>query len=173
MTDNSPIKNPGTKKNQSKPKAKKRRRKKSRYHTGVHNSPKCPTPIHYRSGWELTVCQYLDLDPNVLAYGYECVIIPYTSGPTTKKIRKYFPDFVVWYADGKIRMVEVKRQNQLTNPRVQRKAEAARLWCDQQNPKMIYEFWTDKVVLPLQKAFKLRKQVQEAKQRPRKKPKSK
>jgi hypothetical protein len=132
----------------------KKTRKKFGYHTGTHNSPKCKIPINYRSGWELTVCKHLDLDSNVIAYTYETIEIRYTSNKTTKRLRKYIPDFVVWYKDGSVRMVEVKRENQLTNPRVQRKAEAAREWCEQQNPKVLYEFWTDKIVLPLQKIHK-------------------
>jgi hypothetical protein len=134
----------------------KRKRKKTRYHTGVHNSPKCNAPINYRSGWEYTVCKYLDNDPSVLAYAYESIEIRYTSNQTTKRLRKYLPDFLIWYADGKVKMVEVKRQNQLTNLRVQRKAEAAKIWCASQKPEIIYEFWTDKIVLPLQKAEKIR-----------------
>jgi hypothetical protein len=149
-----PTKASAVTKNKTRKKAK--RRKKSRYHTGTYLSPKCPTPINYRSGWEKTVCEYLDNDPLVVGYTYEAVEIHYTSGPTTKRIRKYLPDFMVWYTDGKVKMVEVKRQNLLTNVRVQRKAEAAKIWCASQSPQVTYEFWTDKIVLPLQKAAKIR-----------------
>lgn len=151
-----PQKAPAPKKKASK---KKRRKKGGRYHTGVHNSPKCPTPVNYRSGWELTVCHYLDADPTVIQYTYESVIITYTANLRSKKIRKYFPDFMVFYKNGTVKMVEVKRQNMLSNPKVQKKAEAARLWCEKQNPPIQYEFWTDNVVLPLQKAEKIRAQV--------------
>lgn len=133
-----------------------KRRRKGRYHTGVHVSPKCPTPINYRSGWEKTICNYLDSNPSVLRYTYEAIEIHYTSNLKSKKIRKYLPDFMVWFTDGKVKMVEVKRENLLTNLRVQKKAEAAKLWCAQQNPKVLYEFWTDKFILPLQRAEKLK-----------------
>ena len=135
-------------------KTRKKRKKKTRYHTGTYSSPKCSTPINYRSGWECTVCKHLDLDPAVVRYTYETIEIHYTSNKTTRRIRKYFADFRVWYSDGTVKMIEVKRENKLTNPRVQRKAEAARDWCGKQNPKITYEFWTDKIVLPLQKIHK-------------------
>lgn len=144
--------------------SKPRRKRKSRYHTGTHTSPKCPTPIEYRSGWELTVCNYLDNDSTVLKYTYEALEIQYLSNLKAKKLRKYIPDFLVWYTDGKVKMVEVKRENQLTNLRVQKKAAAARLWCAAQNPPVTYEFWTDKVVLPLQRAEKLRAKCQQVKE---------
>lgn len=137
----------------------KKRRKKSRYHTGIHVSPKCQTPINYRSGWEKTICEYLDADPSVVQYAYESVVIEYTSNQKSKRLRKYLPDFLVVYKDGRIKMVEVKRQNMLTNIKVQKKAEAAIAWCAKQNPPIQYEFWTDKMVLPLQKAAKLRAKV--------------
>lgn len=138
---------------------KRKKRKKSRYHTGIHNSPKCTNPINYRSGWEKTICDYLDENPKVKNYAYECVEIAYTSNKTTKKLRKYLPDFIVWYVDGTVKMVEVKRQSQVTNDRVVKKAEAARIWCANQNPPIVYEFWTDKMILPLQRAAKLRAKV--------------
>lgn len=140
-----------------------KRKKKSRYHTGTHISPKCATPVEYRSGWEKTICEYLDNDPNVLRYAYESIEIHYLSNLTSKKIRRYFPDFLIWYADGKVKMVEVKRENLLTNLRVQKKAAAAKLWCAVQQPPVSYEFWTDSIVLPLQRAAKLRAKCQQAK----------
>lgn len=138
-------------------KNKKRRRvKKRRYHTGIHVSPKCDEPIKYRSGWELVICKYLDESPDVVCYMYEKIIVPYTTSPRSKKLRKYIPDFVIIYKNGDTKMVEVKRENMLTCEKVQRKAEAAKIWCAQQTPPILYEFWTDSMVLPLQKAQKIR-----------------
>lgn len=148
----------------TKKKARKKKRK-GHYHTGTYISPKCPTPIEYRSGWEKTVCEYLDNDPKVIKYVYEGLIITYTSNLKSKKVRKYIPDFVVYYADGTVKMVEVKRQSMVLNARVQKKAAAAKIWCANQNPPMIYEFWTDAMILPLQKAAKLREKVLAAKQK--------
>jgi len=144
-------------------KTKRSRKRKGRYITGTHISPKCSKPVEYRSGWEKTICDYLDNDPTVLAYAYESVEINYTSNLTSKKVRRYFPDFLVWYADGKVKMVEVKRENMLTNLRVQKKAAAAKLWCAAQTPPISYEFWTDSMILPLQRAAKLREKCRQAK----------
>jgi hypothetical protein len=139
------------------------RKRKGRYHTGIYNSPKCSKPIEYRSGWERTVCEYLDNDVDVVAYAYESLEIQYLSNLKSKKVRKYIPDFLVWYANGKVKMVEVKRENMLTNLRVQKKAAAAKVWCAAQTPKVDYEFWTDKMILPLQRAAKLREKCQQTK----------
>ncbi|MFA6049721.1 MAG: TnsA endonuclease N-terminal domain-containing protein [Candidatus Paceibacterota bacterium] len=137
---------------------KRKRRKKSRYKTGIHNSIKCKLPIKYRSGWEFTICLYLDQNPDVAEYSYEALAIPYIANVKSKKVRHYYPDFLVTYADGHQVLAEVKRQNQVMNIKVVKKAEAARLWCAKQNPQVSYEFWTDKMILPLQKAQKLREQ---------------
>lgn len=128
-----------------------RRRRKSRYKTGIHISPKCPTPVKYRSGWEFVICLQLDSDPRVVGYTYEPFSIPYMSNVKSGKVRNYFPDFLVSYADGQRRLVEVKRENQMNNLIVKKKAEAAKLWCVNQQQKISYEFWTEKMILPLMK----------------------
>jgi len=53
-----------------------------------------PTKIVCRSLWERRVCRYLDENKNVLQWGSEELRIPYYS-PTDKRIRGYFPDFIV------------------------------------------------------------------------------
>lgn len=106
------------------------RRKKGHYHTGVHNSPKAGE-CAYRSGWEKLYCVYLDGNVDVVKYSYEGVVIGYISNVATARIRKYFPDFLVEYASGEKRLVEIKPSNKLTNKRVQKKLEAARQWCSE------------------------------------------
>jgi len=131
-----------------------RRKRRSRYHTGVHISPKCKDPINFRSGWEKTICIYLDGLITVDEYWYESVKIAYVANLRSSKVRYYLPDFVVKFSDGSMKMVEVKRENQLTNIKVVKKAEAAHAWCKVQKIKITYEFWTDKMILPLQKLYK-------------------
>ena len=46
---------------------------------------------HYRSSWELRVFWYMDTNENVVAWGSECVIIPYVS-PKDGQIHRYYPD---------------------------------------------------------------------------------
>ncbi len=106
---------------------KRHRRRKGHYHTGVHESPKAG-PCKYRSGWELLYMQHLDADPDVLMYLYEGVKIPYISNIRTKKVRHYFPDFLVERSTGKT-LVEIKPKKRVTQANVTKKLDAARAWC--------------------------------------------
>jgi len=144
---------------------KKKRRRKSRYKTGIHKSPKCTTPINYRSSWEYTICLYLDDDPEVVSYSYESIKIPYIANKKSGRLRNYYPDFLVHYANGKTLLVEVKRQNQLNNLKVIKKAEAGKLWASQN--KAEYRFWSDKMVLPLKRAYKIKLAAQHPKKKKR------
>jgi hypothetical protein len=152
-----PKKKNSVKAQQSPPK-KRKRRKKGRYRTGTHKSPKASKPIDYRSGWELEVCKYLDHEPSVVSYEYETIIIPYISNIRTGKVRRYFPDFLVTYQDGKRVMVEVKRNDKLTNPLVMKKTEAGRQWCQQNGA--IYELWCDTLIGKIKKINEVVKKCQ-------------
>jgi len=134
----------------------KRRRKKRHYKTGVHNSPKCSSPIKYRSGWELAICIYIDEDPNVIEYSYEPFKIPYISNKKCAKIRNYIPDFLITYKDGHKILAEVKRQDKLNDLIVKKKIEAGKQWAAQQK-NITYQLWTDNMILPLLKLQKLKK----------------
>ena len=123
---------------------KKRRKRKSHYITGTHHSPKCSTPINYRSSWELTVAQYLDQNPDVLSYEYESIIIRYA---IAGRYRRYTPDFLVLYKTGKKVIVEVKRADKLTDRKVIAKATATRKWLKENKLEDYeYQFWTDAVI---------------------------
>lgn len=124
----------------------KKKKKKSHYKTGVHISPKCVKPINYRSGWELVVAEYLDKHPDVISYEYESLILAYKSNLSTGRIRKYYPDFFVTYKDGTRLLVEVKRQNQVNNITVQKKAQAAIEWTKKQpGGNVSYQIWTESI----------------------------
>jgi len=111
---------------------KKKRKKKKRtgghYHTGTHVSPKAGECI-YRSGWELNYMHHLDADPTVTSYQYESVIIAYIANIRSTKLRKYIPDFLVEYVDGRKVLVEIKPKKRLDNVKVQKKLAAAEQWC--------------------------------------------
>ena len=127
-----------------KPIKKPKRKRKSHYITGTHHSPKCPTPINYRSSWELTVAQYLDQSPDVISYEYESVNIRYA---VAGKYRTYTPDFIVLYKSGKKVIVEVKREDKLTDRKVVAKAIATRKWLKENKlVDYVYEFWTNAVI---------------------------
>ena len=129
-----------------------RRRRKRKCKIGIYRSPKCLTPIRYRSGWELEVCKFLDYQSDVVSYGYECVIIPYVSNTRTGKTGKtssYYPDFLIVYSDQSRLLVEVKREDKLNDPKVIKKAKAAEEWS--RKNKVKYQFWTNKIIEAIKK----------------------
>ena len=138
-----------------KPTTKRRRKRKSHYKTGIHHSPKCPTPIKYRSGWEYTVALYLDQDANVLSYEYESIKIRYA---VAGKYHDYYPDFLVLYKSGKKVIVEVKRADKLTDRKVIAKATATRKWLKENKlDDYEYQFWSDAVIEGFTKLLETKK----------------
>jgi len=109
--------------------AAKKRRKKRKYHTGTHVSPKTGQHCKYRSGWELAYLLHLDANPDVVGYRYEDVRIPYVSNTRTGRVRYYWPDFLVQRTDGQQLLVEIKPKRKLDQAKVQKKLKAAALWC--------------------------------------------
>lgn len=76
--------------------------------------------IIYRSSWELKFMNYCDLNPNVLKYASEEIVIPYRS-PLDGNIHRYFVDFYVKMKnkDGVVEefLIEIKPNKQLTPPK--------------------------------------------------------
>lgn len=83
-----------------------------------------PTNIVFRSLWELKVMKYLDENTNIIEWSSEELAIPYYD-PSTRKHRRYFPDFIVKAkkSDGSLvtMMLEVKPKAQTIEPKVQSK----------------------------------------------------
>lgn len=50
--------------------------------------------ITYRSSWELKFMKWCDMNPYVIEWGSEVVIIPYKS-PVDSRIHRYFVDFYI------------------------------------------------------------------------------
>lgn len=75
--------------------------------------------IVYRSFWELKFMRKCDRSENVLEWGSEEFFIPYYD-PSSKKTRKYFPDFIVKMkeGDGKVKkyVIEIKPKHQTVPP---------------------------------------------------------
>lgn len=107
----------------------KQRKKKKRYHTGIHISSKALSECKYRSSWELAYMLYLDSCSNVKQYHYEPFKLPYVSNVRTKKIRNYTPDILVTYEAGDQELIEIKPSKRLAQAMVKKKLEAARIWC--------------------------------------------
>ena len=133
------------------PKRRKRKRRGRHYISGLYQAQKCLVPVKYRSSWELIVSKHLDADPTVLKFEYETLKIPYVFNIKTRKIRNYYPDFIVYYVDGRKVIIEVKRNSALNNVLVMRKASAAREWASKNG--MSYVFWTESIIKPLMKIY--------------------
>jgi len=79
--------------------------------------------IVYRSSWECKVMDWLDRNPDVIAWGSEELTVPYKS-PVDGRFHRYFPDFLIKLKtrDNKLKtlMIEVKPKKQ-TQPPAQQK----------------------------------------------------
>jgi len=84
---------------------------------------------------------YLDANPEVKSWTYEQTVIEYVSNIRTKKVRRYYPDFYVKYQDDREEIIEVKPKRKLDQAAVKKKAEAARMWCDDR--RMTYRILTE------------------------------
>jgi hypothetical protein len=78
-----------------------------------------PKNIIYRSSWECKVMSWLDLEPSIISWASEELIIPYIS-PVDGKWHRYFPDFLVKSRtkEGKLKtlLLEVKPKKQTQEP---------------------------------------------------------
>lgn len=111
--------------------AKRKRKKRSRYHRGEYTSLKTGQVCKYRSGWEEKYMRHLDADPDVKIWRYEPFHIDYLSNKRTGKVRKYYPDFLVCYSDGTSCLVEIKQKRKVDNPTVCKKTAAGKGWCEE------------------------------------------
>ena len=75
--------------------------------------------VTYRSGWELKAMRFFDLNPNVLEWSSEEIIIPYQN-PLTGRISRYFVDFYAKMKDkqGEFKkfLIEIKPHSQTLPP---------------------------------------------------------
>jgi len=78
----------------------------------------------YRSSWEKVFMEWCDRSPDVLKWSTESIAIPYLS-PKDNKVHRYFPDFFIYFKDGRKVIVEIKPYNQQNNPINQAKWEQA------------------------------------------------
>ena len=79
--------------------------------------------IVYRSSWECKVMDYIDKNPDFIAWSSEEMCIPYVS-PVDSKTHRYFPDFIVKVKSGnniKTLMIEVKPEKQSRPPEPKKK----------------------------------------------------
>lgn len=127
-----------------------------KYHGDVNN-------IVYRSSWELKLLSFLDINPNIIEYSSEEIIIPYIS-PKDNRYHKYYPDMLVKIKNtqGKIEtvLIEIKpfaqtlppvKKSRITKTFItevltyainQAKFEAAQKYCDTKGWK--FQIMTEK-----------------------------
>jgi hypothetical protein len=119
--------------------------------------------IIYRSMWERRCMKYFDINPSILQWASEEVVIPYYDS-MTKKVRRYFPDFLIKVKTSQginTHLIEVKPSKDLRPPvggkgkkrstvlyemktyQMNRdKFASARKWCDDRN--ITFDIWTEK-----------------------------
>jgi hypothetical protein len=75
--------------------------------------------VIFRSGWELKAMRFFDLNPNIIEWSSEEIIIPYQN-PLTGRISRYFVDFNVTMRDknGELKkyLIEIKPFSQTLPP---------------------------------------------------------
>ncbi len=93
----------------------------------------------YQSDLERKMMVRLESDPHVVKWmKRHGITIPWID--TQKHQRRYVPDFLVEYADGRKAIIEVKDPTKLDSDDVKRKRKAAEIWCRQRH--MEYEIKT-------------------------------
>ena len=99
--------------------------KKSRYQQGIYvplNPEKYEGDgdIRYRSGWEKRLMRWFDINPSVMLWNSEGLVVPYLS-PIDNSVHRYYVDFLakMRLKDGSIRTyaIEVKPKIQCLKPK--------------------------------------------------------
>lgn len=99
----------------------------------VHGQYKNPTKSpwnfeKYQSDMERRMMERLEQDPHVRKWmKRHGLSIPWIDGQ--KRKRRYVPDFLVEYEDGRKAIIEVKDPSRVDSGDVQRKRRAAEFWC--------------------------------------------
>ena len=102
-------------------------------HGNFHNPRKSPWNFEkFQSGLEERMMYRLEEDPHVLKWvKRHGITVPWIDGQ--KHQRRYVPDFLVEYTDGRKVLIEVKDPSRLDSNDVKRKRKAAEMWCKQRH----------------------------------------
>jgi len=105
---------------------------------GVYSSPK-KSPWNFerfQSDLERRMMERLEKDATVRRWmKRHGITIPWIDGQ--KHQRRYVPDFLVEYSDGRKAVIEVKDPSRLDSNDVQRKRKAAEIWCRQRHMEYV------------------------------------
>lgn len=90
----------------------------------------------YQSGLEERMMSRLESDPTVKRWlKRHGISIPWIDGQ--KHQRRYVPDFLVEYIDGRKAIIEVKDPSRMDSDDVMRKRKAAEIWCKQRRMEYV------------------------------------
>jgi hypothetical protein len=90
----------------------------------------------FHSDLERRMMLRLENDPHVVKWmKRHGITIPWIDGQ--KHQRRYVPDFLVEYQDGRKAIIEVKDPSRLDSNDVQRKRKAAEIWCRQRRMEYV------------------------------------
>lgn len=128
-----------------------KREKKARYKEGWHDSTKMNRKFKFRSSWEETMFQCLDLWDDVVAYEAEPFKIPYLYEGAA---HNYTPDIFVHFVDGRKEVWEIKPEGQTKLERNKAKWHAARDACA--NRGWEFEVITETEIEKLKKHIRLK-----------------
>lgn len=113
----------------------------SKYNQGKFYSKKNNKEFIFRSTYELGYFHILEQDPNVMSYIVEPFEISYFFEGHK---RNYWPDIMILYADGSMKIVEIKPSEHLKFRKVRAKAAAARKFVAKHFKNAEYVFVTEK-----------------------------
>jgi hypothetical protein len=90
----------------------------------------------YQSDLERRMMERLDADPTVAKWmKRHGISIPWVD--SQKHMRRYAPDFIVEYIDGRKALIEVKDPSRLDSDEVKRKRKAAEIWCKRRDMEYV------------------------------------
>jgi hypothetical protein len=82
----------------------------------------------YKSSWEEKMMVFMDMNPHVVKWGYECIPVPYIN-PTTGKKATYLPDIIAYIDSGNNGkptgyMIEIKPYSKCIQPKPPKKPKS-------------------------------------------------
>ena len=101
---------------------------------GTFYSKKNNKNLFFRSGLESEFYKVLEKKQDVIRYAVECVEIEYVY---EGKVRRYIPDILIEYNNGKKEIWEIKPKNQTKIPKNLAKWDAASSYCKKRNMEFV------------------------------------
>lgn len=90
----------------------------------------------YQSDLERKMMIYMDASPSVKKWmKRHGITIPWIDAQ--KRQRRYVPDFIVEYTDGRKVIIEIKDPSRMDSDDVKRKRKSAEIWCKQRGMEYV------------------------------------